>query len=76
MAKRKLGASARLLRSQKAHMELNRRWHAKGNTDENRTYGNYHADCYDKQECLGRVLTRNERKKLFSWWWNYEHRKR
>lgn len=58
--------------SQKAHYNLMSRYHSKGNTDKNRAYGNYHADCVDHQEKQGRVLSKPERKKLFSWWWNYE----
>ena len=56
-------------RSQAAHRRLNKSWHEKGNTDKNRAYGNYHADCYNQQRDKGRLLTKNEKKKLFSWWW-------
>ncbi len=60
------------MRSQNAHMRLNRLWQEKSNTAKNRAYGNYHACCIDEQKKLHRVLTRNERKKLFAWNWNYE----
>ena len=59
-------------RSQKAHYDLMSSWHKKGTSSKNLAYGNYHADCLDNQKKLGRVLTKPERKKLFSWWWNYE----
>ena len=58
--------------SQKAHYDLMSSWRQKGNTDKNRAYGNYHADCLNNQKKLGRVLSKPERKKLFSWWWNDE----
>ena len=38
--------------SQKAHYNLMSRYHSKGNTDKNRAYGNYHADCIDHQESI------------------------
>ena len=56
-------------RSQKAHERLNRKWHSQGKTDKNRALGNYHGDCLNVQNNLGRVLTKSERKKIFSWWW-------
>lgn len=54
MAKRKACKTTRFQRSQNAHADLNRKWRQKGNTAKNRVYGNYHADCYDAQERLGR----------------------
>lgn len=74
MAKRKSNKITRFQRSQNAHADLNRKWRQKGNTAKNRAYRNYHADCYDEQKRLGRVLTRNERKKLFAYWWESEHK--
>ncbi len=56
-------------RSQAAHKRLNKLWRDKGNTDKNRAIGNYHADCMNVQQNLGRVLKKPERKKLFAWWW-------
>lgn len=74
MTKRKASKITRLQRSQEAHADLNRKWRSQGNTAKNRAYGNYHADCYDQQERIVRVLTKNERRKLFSWWWDSEHK--
>lgn len=59
-------------RSQDGHYKLMCSWHRKPNTEENRAYGNYHADCIKNQRELGRVLSKPERKKLFSYWWNKE----
>lgn len=59
-------------RSQKAHYSLMSYWHKKGTSSKDFAYGNYHADCLAYQRKLGRVLTKPERKKLFSWEWNYE----
>ncbi len=61
-----------LARSNALHCELMEKWHSKSNTGENRAYGNYHADCIDQQRAQNRVLSKTERKKLFSWYWNYE----
>lgn len=69
MAKRK---SRRYERSQSAHESLMQSWQRKGNTAKNRAYGNYHADCIDTQRELNRVLTKTERRKLFSYWWKDE----
>lgn len=65
-------ANGKFNRSQEAHAKLNREWQSKGNTDKNRAYGNYHADCLDQQRAKGRILTKSERKKMFAWWWDYE----
>ena len=59
-------------RSQQSHDRLMRSWHGKGNTDKNRAIGNYHSDCIDIQKEKGRILTKQEKRKLFSWWWDYE----
>ena len=52
----------RFMRSQKAHLRLfgvhTRKY--------NRVKRYYHEDCYRKQEQLGRILTRAERKKLYT----------
>lgn len=45
----------------------------KRNTVDNKARRNYHADCSHQQEHLGRVLSKSEKKKLFSWWNKYEH---
>ena len=53
-------------RSQSAHKRLNLK-HSFGN-DRNELKGNYHADVYNEQKRLGRVLTKKERKSIFNWW--------
>lgn len=65
-------SSIKFSRSQRTHDSLADMWHSKSNSGKNRAFGNYHSDCYDTQSRIGRVLKKSERKKLFSWWWNYE----
>lgn len=62
-------------RSQKAHSRLCDFYFNKGNTDKNRALGNYHSDIYDRQFRTNKIVSKKERKKIFSWWWNYEHQK-
>ena len=62
----------RFERSQAAHFRSAGYWDKKGNSDVNRAYYNYHADMMDRQNRAGKVLSKSERRKIFSWWWNYE----
>ena len=64
--------NSRFARSQAAHKRLCNTYSSKGSSDKNRALGNYHAEVYDRQRSAGKVLSRTERKKIFSWWWNYE----
>lgn len=59
-------------RSQKAHARLNKLYLNRGNTDKNRALGNYHAECIDRQSRSKKVLSKQERRKMFKWWCNYE----
>ena len=64
----------RLEKSQKAHLRLSGKWKKEGNSDKARAYGNYHADCYHIQRDNGKILSKAERRKLFRWWWDSEHK--
>ena len=72
MKKHKNSFNKSLTNSNSTHYDLMDKWHKKGNSNKNRAYGNYHADCIDQQNSRNRILTKTERNKLFSWWWNYE----
>ena len=58
----------KLQRSQKAHVRLNKLYANLGNTAKNRALGNYHAECIERQNRSRRVLSKQERRKLFAWW--------
>ena len=55
-------------RSQRAHKRLNKLYMSRGNTDKNRALGNYHAHCIELQNMDGKVLPKQQRKKLFQYW--------
>ncbi len=55
-------------RSQRYHSELMNRHQRHGNTPKNRAFANYHADCIENQNRLGRTLRHKEKQLLFSWW--------
>ena len=59
-------------RSQKAHVRLMKLHHSRANTEKNRALGNYHAHCIDRQNESKRILSKQERRKMFKWWCNHE----
>ena len=56
----------------RAHERLNNRYLRRGNTAENRAFGNYHAHCIELQRESGSILSRKKRTELFDWWCKYE----
>ncbi len=56
-------------RSQAAHLRLNSKHFSLNGSDKSRCLSNYHADCYDTQKRLDRILTKTERKQLFDYYY-------
>lgn len=59
-------------RSLSAHRRLRDKYFRMGNSDKNRALGNYHSDCVGIQSDKKRILSKSERKRLFSYWWESE----
>ena len=70
--KRKARKMSKFKRSQKAHTRLNSFYMRQGNSDKNRALGNNHAEVLQKQREKNRILSKEERSRLFEWWCKYE----
>lgn len=57
--------------SQLAHQRLALSYRDRASTPKNLAFNNYHIFCLNTQKELNRILTKPERKKLFSWWQTY-----
>ena len=60
--------STKLERSLRAHYRLNGFYLDRGESDKNRVYANYHAECFNRQKQNNKVLSKQERQKIFKWW--------
>ena len=66
----------RFERSQAAHRRAQAYWESKPNTDSNRAHRYYHAELLNLQNERGYVFPKKERRKMFSYWWNSEVKKK